>query len=110
MAVNAMSERVYKGFRIPIAVVVAGMVLIVMAGATVVNDWQTQGELGRMSDGARRTLFERVRETLRSACPHAKGEELRSYCSDQAQFLALFPECDGPCQALCKRYAPQPTK
>lgn len=105
-----MPERVYKGFRIPTAIVVAGMILLVMAGATIVNDWQVQRELARMSDGARQPLFERVQETLRNACPHAKGEELRNYCRDQAQFLALFPECDGPCQRLCRRYAPQPAK
>lgn len=105
-----MSERLREGFRIPIAAVVVGVVLLVMAGATVLNDWNAQQELARMPDDARRALYMRVHDALHSACPHAQGEKLREYCRDQAEFLSRFSECDDSCQRLCKQYAPQPTK
>lgn len=105
-----MFERTRVGFHLPSAVIAASVVSLVGTGVILFNDWNTEQQLQRMPADARRVLFEHLQETLRRSCPQAKGEELREYCQEQAQFLARFPECGASCQDLYKQYAPRATK
>lgn len=105
-----MVERVHLNLRLPIAAVAVGVTLLFGVGVILLKDWNTERELRIMPDDTRRALFERIQETVRGSCSHAKSDELRDYCEEQAQFLTRFPECEATCQDLCKRYAARATK
>ena len=67
-------------------------------------------ELRGLPLAERATLYERTLGSLNSTCMHTSSEALVSYCREQAQFLARFPECNNSCQQTCHQFFPRPTK
>lgn len=67
-------------------------------------------DLDGMPATERRALYERTRETLRTACAQATGATLAEHCRLQAAFIERFPECDRECRDLARRHTPRPTR
>lgn len=90
--------------------VAAALLVSLVAGTWVWNRHLSQRELLTLPSQERHSLYAHTLETLGTVCMHAQGPELSSYCRDQAQFIARFPECGVNCQEVCRRLAPRPTK
>ncbi len=52
--------------------------------------------------------FRRTYDELATTC--LMQPELADHCSDDAQFILRFPQCDGACEQLARRYLPIVTK
>ena len=61
--------------------------------------------IAALPDGDRQALYAHSRAELEQFCANPP-EALRSHCRQQADFLALFPECDVACQALVEQQHP----
>ena len=87
-------------------------VLLVLA---VIGTWFWQSrlrarELRDLPSQERRAFYERTLETLRTACSHPPGPELKEYCREQADLAVRFPECDEACREIARQFQPQATK
>jgi hypothetical protein len=92
-----------------IAFAAASLVLAVI-GTTYWSHRQAHADLLGIPTQERQSLYEHTLEALRTTCTRTIGEDLAQYCREQAQFVSQFPECDASCLALCRKYAPKPTK
>lgn len=63
-----------------------------------------------LSTRARRALYERTLETLRTSCMHAPGREVSDDCPQQADFIKRFPECDCEWGSLAARFVHGPSR
>jgi len=87
------------------------MLALVLVGAIAVLMYtRLDRELQDIPEAERRALYERILETLRTSCMHARGLAFSDYCRGQADFIRRFPECDSECRALAARFAPQPSR
>ena len=88
------------------ALVVGWMLLIV---AMVAHDWvQSVGSIRGLPPAERGRIYQRSLGEAEAACttPEARGGALHDHCVGQADFLILFPECDGRCQRLAEAILP----
>ena len=85
----------------------AGWMLLIVA--TAAHDWvQNIGSIRGLPPAQRARIYERSLGEAEAACttPEAQAGALHHHCRDQAEFLVLFPECDGRCQKLAEAILP----
>jgi hypothetical protein len=58
----------------------------------------------------RQALYERSLTNYRTLCTPSTRAELKERCQQDAEFLALFPECDASCRELISALLPQPKR
>lgn len=58
----------------------------------------------------RRALYERTLTNYRTLCAPTMRAEMKERCQQDAEFLALFPECDASCRELISALWPQPKR
>jgi len=94
VAVAAAPRRVWA-----LALVAAAVAL---GAAIVLTQVRTVGSIRGLPPAQREALYRRALEDAGNACatPEARAGALREHCVRQAEFLRLFPECDGRCQTL----------
>jgi hypothetical protein len=86
---------------------VAGWMLLIVAIAA--HDWvQNIGSIRGLPAAERARSYERSLAEAEAACmtSEARAGGLHDHCVGQAQFLILFPECDGRCQRLTEAILP----
>src|SRR5512142_1266854 len=93
-----------------VATTLVGVLALALAAATFWNHMQSRRELLRMPRQERRELYQHVLRTMSSVCVRAEGESLAEYCREQAQYVALFPDCDESCRQLGRQFLARPTK
>jgi hypothetical protein len=92
-----------------LAFTLIGFLALTLAAAICWTQWQSRQELLRMPREERHALYEHVLGAV-SACARGDGQYFAEYCSEQARYVALFPDCDASCHALSRRLLPRPTK
>ncbi|HEX3904040.1 MAG TPA: hypothetical protein VH853_14465 [Polyangia bacterium] len=88
------------------ALLVGWMLLIVAIAA---HDWvQDIGSIRGLPPAERARIYQRSLAEAVAACttPGARAGALHDHCRGQAEFLILFPECDGRCQRLVEAILP----
>jgi len=79
-----------------------------------VSLWSNVSErraLLRMSPEVRERVYAGALANLKELCPAGSGSPaFESRCSEQATFLAQFPECDAACRGLLRPHLPTPTR
>ncbi|HVZ86096.1 MAG TPA: hypothetical protein VHG72_03960 [Polyangia bacterium] len=82
---------------------------LVLCGVVAVSRVQTIGSIRGLPLAERGALYQRTIDDTSAACgtPDARGGALRDHCLQQAEFLRLFPECDGRCQKLTASILPR---
>ncbi len=88
----------------------AALAIILVLAAWAVLQTRMNRELSQLPRPARRALYERTIETLRTSCMQASGPEVTDYCRQQADFIKRFPECERDCRELAARFAPKPSR
>jgi hypothetical protein len=81
---------------------------LVLAASIAVSRVQTIGSIRNLPRAERGALYQRTMDDTAAACvsPDARGGAVREHCLRQAEFLRLFPECDGRCQTLTAAILP----
>lgn len=93
------------------AVVTAIVVALAVALFWFWNRGPEQRALRHLPEGERRALYERTLRTLKSPCDNEQRTEgLERFCSEQAEFILEFPECDQACAALARRHLSTPSR
>jgi hypothetical protein len=89
-----------------LALIAAGMLVIVARLA--LPQIQAMRSIQEMGPTERTAIFARAVDDTQVACtlPAASAGALHEHCLHQAEFLALFSECDGACQKLVKSILP----
>ena len=66
--------------------------------------WQyssTRAAIAGLPEAERKAFYERTLETLQTTCS-STSDGLASYCTDQAELIVQFPECDPACIKLAR--------
>lgn len=58
----------------------------------------------------RQALFQRTLTNYRTLCVPTPRAEIKERCQQDAEFLALFLECDASCRELIADLLPKPTR
>jgi cytochrome b pre-mRNA-processing protein 3 len=87
-----------------------GLVVATLAALFILQQTGPGREVRHMPAAERRALYLRTNETLKSTCASVTGPTLKEYCREQADFLALFPECDDDCRARVLQLTSSPTR
>jgi hypothetical protein len=96
-----------RGAGMRVALVAGWMLLIV---AIVAHSWvQNVGSIRDLPPAERTQTYQRALNEAEIDCatPAASEGALREHCLHQAEFLVLFPECDGHCQQVAKSIFPR---
>jgi len=102
--VAVFEERKGAGGRVAL---VAGWMLLIVA--IVAHSWvQTTASIRGLPPAERAQIYQRTLSETEAACttPEAGAGALHDHCLRQAEFLGLFPECDGRCQQLAQAILP----
>lgn len=89
---------------------VGGLVVAALAAFFVLQQIGPGREVRNMPASERRALYLRTIETLKSTCASVTGPTLKEFCREQAEFLGLFPECDGDCRARVLQLTASPSR
>jgi cytochrome b pre-mRNA-processing protein 3 len=87
------------------------LVLLALAGLFVL--WQAPAErrsVTELAPAERAAVFQEALQRYRVLCREEGAPAVRAECAQQAQYLQLFPECDGACRQLTERDVPGPTR
>jgi hypothetical protein len=96
-----------RGAGMRVALVAGWMLLIV---AIVAHSWvQSVGSIRGLPAAERAQIYQRALSEAESDCatPAASQGALHEHCRRQAEFLVLFPECDGRCQQVAASILPR---
>jgi hypothetical protein len=100
-----VAARTDAGMRVAL---VAGWMLLIVA--IVAHSWvQNVGSIRDLPPAQRTQTYQRALSEAEVDCatPAASGGALHEHCLHQAEFLVLFPECDGHCQQVAKSIFPR---
>jgi hypothetical protein len=87
-----------------------GVGVAALAALFIYQQTEPGREVRNMPGSERRALYQRTVETLKSTCATVTGPTLKEYCRDQAEFLALFPECEDSCRARVLQLTSSPSR
>jgi hypothetical protein len=106
-AVARAPEPVRPTTRRPLLALAAGGLLLALALAAGAH-FRSVADIPGLSAGERARIFRRALDDLKTGCGDRAHEDgaLRDHCRAQAEFLTLFPECDGACRALAAASLP----
>jgi hypothetical protein len=105
---TAAARQKRRGWGLPLAA--AGGLLFIAIAA--LSRAEGAGSIQSLPPQERSTLYERTLADTESSCalPDSRTGALHDHCLRQAEFLVLFPECDGGCRQLTGAILPHATR
>jgi cytochrome b pre-mRNA-processing protein 3 len=83
--------------------------VLILAAALVVGQQRSRlQDVRNLAAVERARIVARTLDELKTTCAAVgpADQVLREHCRDQATFLILFPECDGPCTSVAAGLLP----
>jgi hypothetical protein len=92
------------------ATAVAATLVVIGAWLAVIawHEHKLTSAVSALPVAVQEATFRRTYDELATTC--LMQPELADHCSDDAQFILRFPQCDGACEQLARRYLPIVTK
>ncbi|HXU72076.1 MAG TPA: hypothetical protein VN947_22240 [Polyangia bacterium] len=89
-------------------VVVAPLLVVLWIAAVARLEHQLNDAVAALPDAMQAQMYRRTYDELATVCSTQPG--LDGHCADEAALLLRFPQCDGGCKALARRFFPVGTR
>jgi hypothetical protein len=100
---------VHSRRRVPLTAAIGGAAFVALVTGMGIGHWQGIDRLRALPDGVRTAAYRRALSDIAETCsrPEAENGPIREHCLEQAQFLIVFPECNGDCRRLVDPILPR---
>ena len=94
------------------AVALGVLALVLIALSLLLQHWEKkkQRAVQDLPAAQRQSLYLRTLQNFQTVCTPFPKAELKEHCQQDAEFLMLFPECDGACKSLVADLLRKPTR
>ncbi len=93
----------------PIRLLLAAAVAVgVWMAALSVHERRLDRAITALPPTMQHEMYRRTYEELATVCSTQPG--LDDHCRDEAELIVRFPQCDGACRTLARRFSPAATK